>query len=149
MLKRFLFVAIYFLTIIQPLNLEKPCPLPNALGGNRILHTICQRQFLVYIVGHIPRLRQISANCLQNAKNTVCVKICLQSLFHRKSTRSQVETSSHAVYCVPFAQPEQLKVLLFSKVMSSSSQLGPTCLSVVESTNRSVLLAAQKCEKHY
>jgi hypothetical protein len=149
MLKRFLFIAIYFLTIILPLNLEKPCPLPNALGGNIILHTICQRQFLVYIVRHIPHLCQISVNCPQNAKNTACVKICLLSLSHRKSTCSQVQTSSHAVYCVPFAQPKQLKVLIFSKVMSGSRQLGPACLSVVDSTNWSVLLAAQKCEKHY
>lgn len=60
-----------------PLNLEKPCPLPNALSGNRILHTICQRQSLVYIVGHIPRLRQMSVNCLQNAKEHKCVCVCV------------------------------------------------------------------------
>jgi hypothetical protein len=65
MLKRFLFIAIYFLTIILPLNLKKPCPLPNALGGNKNLHTICQRQSLVYIAGHIPCLRQISVYCLE------------------------------------------------------------------------------------
>jgi len=30
--------------------------------------------------------------------------------------------------------------------MSGSRQLGPVCLSVVDSTNWSVLLAAQKCK---
>jgi hypothetical protein len=58
-------------TIILPMNLDKPCPLPNAPSSNRILHTICQRRSLVYTVGHIPCFCQMSVNCLQ--KNTVCV----------------------------------------------------------------------------
>ena len=70
-----------------PWILQLPHPLPNALRGYRVRqksYSVCQRQFLVSIVGYILRLHQVSVNCLQNTEHTVCVKLCLMSWSHHK-----------------------------------------------------------------
>ena len=67
----------------------------KAPRGHRIYlyhkpHSVCKRQSLVSIVGHILRLCQVSVNCLQNAENTICVKMCLVSWSgHKKDCPSR------------------------------------------------------------
>jgi hypothetical protein len=61
--------------------------MPNALRDYRIYckpDVVCQRRSLFFTVGNTSRPSQVCLNCLQNAKNAVCVKTCLVSWSHCK-----------------------------------------------------------------
>jgi hypothetical protein len=91
---------------------------------------MCQRPSVVSTVGHILLLVQVSVNCLQNAKSTVCEKIC-----HVPWSRCKTEcvaVKSRPVVMLsfkscPIYRAKGANVIMWCNVMSGSQWIGPAC----------------------
>jgi len=80
--------------------------------------------------------------CKMQKSTSVCKKSVSCHCLKIKASPDQQSYSMPCSICTATA----IKVLIFSKIMSGNMQLGPACLSFVDSTIWSLLLAAQKCK---